>query len=235
MQAGSAAPGASCTLPLMRVVRMIASALLAILLLGGVVGTAIGVGAPRPSCAALKGKRLKGAGSVRVVVTRVQIEGESQPIANVCASAHARAWPLGVLEGVQETQVSLAASAGQWVALRFVGSLGIASLEVGKAVNARTGQKFTYWHSGMGPSNGEPDEVLESLQLNELGQLAYAVGVGTTGTPTPTTRKIVGVETGGRRKTLDSAPAAQIPSASLKLSGSAVQWLDAGTARSASL
>jgi hypothetical protein len=190
------------------------------------------------TCAQLKGKRLNGVGGVRVVVTHVRIEDESRPIANVCTSAHGRVWAVGTGadEGLQETQVSLVASAGQWVALRFAGILGIASLEVGKVVNAKTGKRFTGWRIGVGPGGaGESYEALENLQLNAGGQLAYALGVGTTEKPAPAARKIIGVETGGRSKTLDSGPAAQIPSASLKLSGSMVTWLDAGVARSASL
>jgi hypothetical protein len=219
-------------------VRRMAGALVAVLAVGAVAALTADA-APRKSCAALKGKRLKGKGRVRVVVQQKKIEGELEPVAYVCGSPNGRAWPVSpgdpVNEGLEFAQISLATSAGNWVAVRLLGSVGIGYAEVGKAINARTGESFSYWRVAGGPGPEAESQEIEHLQLNERGQLAYAVGIAVKPEERLVTRRIVAVESGGKRRVLDSAPAEQIPSSSLKLSGSTVQWTDAGVARSAAL
>lgn len=197
-------------------------------------GAATASAAPR-SCATLKGKRLNGKSSVRVVVQEKKLEGMPEQIAYVCATLKGRAWQVDSPAGLEEAEVNVKASAGNWVAFDISSAIGIGSMETGKAINAKTGKSFRYWSFAGGPGPEEPSEVLEAVQLNALGQLAYAVGVAPKQSEGLTTRKIVGVESTGKRQTLDSAPIAQIETSSLKLRGSTVEWTDAGIARSASL
>ena len=206
----------------------------AITALCSTLGTATASAAPR-TCAALKGKRLNGKGSVRVVVQEKEFEGMLEQVAYVCATPKGRAWLVDSPAGLEEAQVSVKASAGNWVAFGIVSAIGIGYAETGKAINAKTGKSFRYWSFAGGPGPEEPREDLEAVQLNALGQLAYAVGVATKQSEGLTTRKIVGVEPTGKRQTLDSAPLAQIEPSSLKLRGSTVEWTNAGIARSASL
>jgi hypothetical protein len=49
------------------------------------------------------------------------------------------------------------------------------------------------------------------------------------------TRQVIGVEPNGKRKVIDSAPTASIPTSSLKLVGSIVPWTDGDMERSAAL
>jgi len=197
-------------------------------------GAATASAAPR-SCATLKGKRLNGKGSVRVVVQEKQLEGMPEQIAYVCATPKGRAWLVDSPAGLEEAEVSVKASAGDWVALTVSSAIGIGSTETGKAVNAKTGKSFRYWSFAGGPGPEEPSEVLEAVELNARGQLAYAVGIAPKQSEGLTTRKVIGVEPTGKRQTLDSAPFAQIEPSSLKLRGSTIEWTDAGVARSASL
>ena len=197
-------------------------------------GAATASAAPR-SCATLKGKRLNGKGSVRVVVQEKEIEGMLEQIAYVCATPKGRAWLVDSPAGLEEAQVSVKASAGNWVAFDIGSAIGIGYAEMGKAINAKTGKSFRYWSFAGGPGPEEPREDLEAVQLNARGQLAYAVGVAAKQSEGLTTRKIIGVESTGKRQTLDSAPLAQIEPSSLKLRGSTVEWTDAGVARSAPL
>jgi hypothetical protein len=187
------------------------------------------------SCATLKGERLNGKGSVRVVVQEKEIEGMQEQIAYVCATPKGRAWPVDSPAGLEEAQVRVEASAGNWVAFDIGSAIGIGYAETGKAINAKTGKSFRYWSFAGGPGPEEPREDLEAVQLNARGQLAYAVGVAAKQSEGLTTRKIIGVEPTGKRQTLDSAPLAQIEPSSLKLRGSTIEWTDAGVARSASL
>jgi hypothetical protein len=197
-------------------------------------GTSTASAAPR-TCATLKGKRLKGKGTVRVVVQEKEIEGMQEQIAYVCATPKGRAWPVDSPAGLEEAQVSVKASAGNWIAFDIGSAIGIGYAETGKAINARTGKSFRYWSFAGGPGPEEPRDDLEAVQLNARGQLAYAVGVAAKQSEGLTTRKIIGVEPTGKRETLDSAPLAQIEPSSLKLRGSTVEWTNAGVARSASL
>jgi hypothetical protein len=117
----------------------------------------------------------------------------------------------------------------------IVSSVGIGYGETGKAINAKTGRSFRYWSFSGGPGPEEPSELLEAVQINARGQLACVVGVAPTPKEGFVTRKVFGVEPTGKRQTLDSDPSAQILPSSLKLSGSTVQWTEAGLARNASL
>jgi hypothetical protein len=197
-------------------------------------GAATASAAPR-SCATLKGKRLNGKGSVRVVVQEKELEGMPEQIAYVCATLKGRAWAVDSPVGLEEAQVSVKASAGNWVAFAIVSAVGIGYAETGKAINAKTGKSFRYWSFAGGPGPEGASEQIEAVQINARGQLSYAVGVAAKQSEGLTTRKIIGVEPMGKRQTLDSAPLAQIEPSSLKLRGSTVEWTDAGVARSASL
>lgn len=68
---------------------------------------------------------------------------------------------------------------------------------------------------------------LQRVVINKFGQLALAVA-------NYDTVQIIGFGSGGAQRLLDSGPQAQIPSASLRLEGHTVHWLDAGAPRSAS-
>jgi len=197
-------------------------------------GTATASAAPR-SCATLKGKRLKGKRSVRVVVQEKEIEGMLEQIAYVCATPKGRPWLVDSPAGLEEAQVSMKASAGDWVAFDIGSAVGIGYAETGNAINAKTGKSFRYWSFAGGPGPEEPREDLEAVELNARGQLAYAVGVAAKQSEGLTMRQIIGVEPTGKRQTLDAAPLAQIEPSSLKLRGSTVEWTDAGVARSTSL
>jgi hypothetical protein len=214
--------------------RQTAIVLVVLVALCGALGAATASAAPR-SCATLKGKRLKGKGSVRVVVQEKELEGMLEQIAYVCATPKGRAWLVDSPAGLEEAQVSVKAAAGNWVAFTIVSSVGIGYGETGKAINAKTGKSFRYWSFAGGPGPEEASEQLEAVQINARGQLACAVGVAPTPKEGLVSRKVFGVEPTGERKLLDSATIAAIPPSSLKLSGSTVQWTDSGVARSASL
>jgi len=198
--------------------------------------------AQQKTCAKLKGKHLNARGGSATVVTQlVNRESERsglERVAYVCASPHARAWPAGSVSAPTESPaIAVVSGAGKWVVLRFGYVIGEASGESESAVNAVTGKRFQFWSSsgGMGSFDGS---LLEAVQLDAQGRLALILGVA--GTPknegelAPTvTRKVVGVEANGKRKVLDTAPTASIPTSSLKLVAGVVHWTDAGVERTA--
>jgi hypothetical protein len=196
-------------------------------------------------CAQLKGKHLKSGGRA-VVVTQLlnkeQTEGHAERVAYVCASPNGRAWRAGSeisTETENPPRIKVVAGAGNWVALRYEGVVGESFGASESAIDSATGKSFQYWKDGggMGENFGS---LLEAVALNARGQVALVTGVEgkatSEGEPGPTiTRKVISVEPNGKRKVLDSAPTASIPTASLKLVGSNVHWTDGSVERSAAL
>ncbi len=206
---------------------------LALLSLSGVATPAQGANPLRESCAQLRGKRLKSKGRIKVI----QQGNEAKAIAYVCLLPRGRVWKAGTAfsspPGTGYT-VDVEAVAGNWIALSFNNTLGIAGTAVDKLVNAATGKSFTYFKALYGP--GEPSEEVPRVQrtlLSAGGQLALYVLVERGGTPLRA--EVVGFTPNGARRVLDAAPPAQIPAASLTLSGATVGWTDAGEARTATL
>jgi hypothetical protein len=198
--------------------------------------------AQQKTCATLKGKHLAARGGRATVVTQL-INRESERsgierVAYVCASPRGRAWPAGSVSApIEPPGIAVVAGAGEWVVLRFESETGEAFGESESAANALTGKHFQFWSigGGMGSFDGSP---LEVVQLDAQGRLALILGVE--GTPTNegeqgpiVKRKVVGVEANGKRKLLDTAPTASIPTSSLKLVGGVVHWTDAGVERTA--
>jgi hypothetical protein len=129
--------------------------------------------------------------------------------------------------------------AGNWVALRYEGVIGNGFSDSERAINAANGKSFRYWSAG-GGEGSYFGSSLEAVKLNARGQLALITGVEgkpqLEGEPGPTvTRKVIGVESTGMRRVLDTAPTASIPTSSLKLVGSTASWSDGGDERSAAL
>jgi hypothetical protein len=198
--------------------------------------------ASRRTCAQLKGKHLKSAGHAAVVtqlLNKVQTEGRVERVAYVCASPSGRAWPAGSevsTEPENPPKITVVTGAGSWVALRYEGVIGNGFGQSESAINSANGRSFRYWLGG-GGEGSYFGSSLEAVVLNARGQLALITGVEgkpqVEGEPGPTvTRKVIGVESNGKRTVLDTAPTASIPTSSLKLVGSTARWSDGGLERS---
>ncbi len=190
-------------------------------------------GAARPTCAKLTGRHLGGSHGVRVV----ERGNGNKGTAYVCVPPRGRVWSAGAassLTGGGEYSITVSAIAGPWVALKFASVIGIASSEVGKVIDAATGRSFRFISEAYGP--GEPGEIVhipERVQLNSAGQMALALAEENTGQIVKI--EIIGFQSNGQRRVLDSGSPAQIPTASLTLKGSTAQWTDAGATRTATL
>jgi hypothetical protein len=187
----------------------------------------------RQRCANLKGKRLVSDRSVKVV----ERGNESKAFVFACVPPNGRVRLAGSAYDATVTgsySVRIAASAGTWVVLDASNTIDFhGSEEVEKAFDARSGASYRVYEASNpeGPGFEEiPSDSasLERLLLNRFGQLALVLSEGGNS-------QIVGVEPNGRRRVLDSAPSAQLPSAALKLEGHTVEWIKAGSARSATL
>lgn len=180
------------------------------------------------SCATLKGKRLTSNRNIKVIEQGNEYKG----VAYVCVpnGPVRAAGAASSFLGGSEYSISVAAVAGSWVALSFADVDGaFPGEEIGKAINAASGKSYRYW--GYLPNvTAMPPEVhaLERVQLNASGQMALAVH-------DEGTEQVVGVEASGKRHVLDSAPIGKIPPASLTLMGRTVQWVDAGSTRTATI
>jgi hypothetical protein len=189
-------------------------------------------GAPQ-HCSSLKGKRLVSDRSVKVV----ERGNESKAFVFACVPPNGRVRLAGSAYDATITgaySVEIAATAGAWVVLDASNTIDFhGSEEVEKVFNARSGASYRFYEASnpQGPGFEDiPSETpsLERLLLNRFGQLALLLSEGNNS-------QIVGVESNGRRRVLDSAPSAQLPSAALKLEGHTVEWINAGSARSATL
>lgn len=192
---------------------------------------AIGAQASSQTCATLRGKRLLSSRAVKVV----EHTEEARGVVYSCARPRGRVHLLGVASDdtiSSAYQVTVLELAGMWVALDFRNQIGFHSFEeIGKACQAASGRCYRFFVEGFPePSlEAEVPQLRFSLQrvvINKLGQLAMALA-------NYDTVQIVGFGSGGVQRLLDSGPAAQIPSASLRLEGHTVRWLDAGAPRSA--
>lgn len=187
----------------------------------------------RQRCASLKGKPLVSDRSVKVV----ERGNESKAFVFACVPPNGRVRLAGSAYDATVTgsySVQIAATAGTWVVLDVSNTIDFhGSEEVEKAFDARSGASYRVYEASnpQGPGFEEiPSDSasLERLLLNRFGQLALVLSEGGNS-------QIVGVEPNGRRRVLDSAPSAQLPSAALKLDGHTVEWMKAGSARSATL
>lgn len=187
----------------------------------------------RQSCANLKGKRLARSRTIKVVEQRSSDIG----VVYACVPPNGRVRRAGIAsDALHEWNYSVAvlAVAGSWVALEFTSMVDpISDEHVSKVFDAARGKSYRFSEGGqlLEPMEEDPyAEGDERVLLNSFGQLALVVDGGV-----PSARKIVGIESSGRRRVLDSGPPAQIPSASLTLTGHTVQWVDAGSIRTAIL
>jgi hypothetical protein len=196
-------------------------------------------GMPR-RCATLRGRRLLATPAVKVV-ERV---GERSGVVYACAPPRGRVRLAGaaydaIADGEPRDgtgfaySVDVVADAGSWVAMSFTSTVDFhGRVLVEKVIDARSGRSYRFFETGLpegpgfeeGPIGGQ----LERVQLNRVGELAFAL-------ITDGRTEIVAVSAGGVQQTLDSAPSAQIPTASLVLAGNTIRWVDGGATRSASL
>jgi hypothetical protein len=192
----------------------------------------VGAQASSQTCAALRGKRLLSTHAIKVVERTEEARG----LVYSCVPPRGRVHLLGVASDDTSSsayEVTVLARAGMWLALDFRNQIGSHTFEeIGKACQAASGRCYRFFAEGFPePSlEAEVQQLRFSLQrvvINEFGQLALALA-------NYDTVQIVGFGSGGARLLLDSGPQAQIPSASLRLEGHTVSWLDAGTPRSAS-
>lgn len=201
---------------------------------------ATGAGAaPQKTCAKLKGKHLSAKGGRATVVTQL-LNRESERsgierVAYVCASAHARAWRVG--SASEESSISVVTGAGEWVVLRFDSVEGLGESESESAADALNGKHFEFWRRSGGEGSYSGD-VLEAVKLDSQGRVVLITGVAGAAPPeqevgSTVTRKVIGVEPNGKRKLLDTAPTASIPTSSLQLLAGVVHWTDAGVERTA--
>ncbi|HEX2015389.1 MAG TPA: hypothetical protein VGN69_01755 [Solirubrobacteraceae bacterium] len=109
-----------------------------------------------------------------------------------------------------------------------------------RVVNVRTGFSYVYSRTRSDSKTKRPPRPARVL-LNDRGQLAGVYvntdrnGPSTYSDPRPGHAEIVVFNAHGTRRILDTAPSAQIPSASLRLSGSTVSWSHAGMTRMATI
>ncbi len=193
-------------------------------------------GAPARSqqraCATLKG-HVKRKGDVKVV----EQGGEAKAVAYVCIAPRGRVWTAGTAFSSPPGtgySIDIGAQAGDWVALEFFNTLGIAGETIDKLVNAASGKSFRYWSASLGPGvAGEEVPHIERTLLNASGQLAFSVLVEEENKPKRT--EIFGVEPSGQRRLLASGPPATLSAMSLTMSGGTVQWTEAGVTQSATL
>jgi hypothetical protein len=137
----------------------------------------------------------------------------------------------------EESSISVVIGAGEWVALRFNSVEGLGESESESAADALSGKHFEFWRRSGGEGSYSSD-VLEAVKLDSQGRLALITGVAGAASPeqevgSTVTRKVIGVASSGRRKLLDTAPTASVPTSSLQLFGGVVHWTDAGVERTA--
>jgi hypothetical protein len=186
------------------------------------------------TCAQLRGRRLRSGSGVKVV----QRGNRSKATAYVCVPPRGRVWSGGAASSTTDDgdfSIQVVGTAGKWVAIRFASSVGAAGDEADKAINASSGKSYRFWQEseGLGGEIGEVGHVVERIELDGSGQVALAVAEQHEGKTVA--MQILAVDPNGSRRVLDSAPAAQLQASSLQLNGSSVQWVDAGTRRSATL
>jgi hypothetical protein len=193
---------------------------------------AIGAQASSRTCATLKGKRLLRSHAIKLV----EHTEEARGAVYACVPPHGRVHLLGVASDDTSSSaygVTVLGLAGMWLALDFRNQVGSHTFEeIGKVCQAASGRCYRFFAEGF-PEPSLEAEVpqlrysLERVVINKLGQLAVALA-------NYDTVQIVGFGSHGARRLLDSGPQAQIPSASLRLEGHTVRWLDGGAPRSAS-
>lgn len=190
----------------------------------------------RPSCAALKGKRLLTTSAVKVVVRDVE---ERRAYVYMCVPPAGRVHLAGYAydeTGISQFETQVKASAGHWVVLRFDNQIDPqVSEEVEKTCDARSGHCYRFYSAGVGEGPAfepaqEPSQEpsLDAFALNRFGQTLICLSLHGH-------RAVVGIEADDRRRTLDKAPEAQIPPASLRFRGHVAEWSDAGVSRRATL
>ena len=191
---------------------------------------ALGAQASSQTCATLRGKRLLSSHTIKLV----EHTEETRGVVYACARPRGRVHLLGVASddtGSSAYDVTLLGLAGMWVALDFRNHIGAHTFEeIAKACQVASGRCYRFYAEGF-PEPSLEAEVpqlrysVERVVINKFGQLALALA-------NFETVQIFGFGSGGARRLLDSGPQAQIPSASLRLEGHTVRWLDAGAARS---
>jgi hypothetical protein len=193
---------------------------------------AIGAQASSQTCAMLRGKRLLSSHAIKLV----EHTEEARGMVYACVPPRGRVHLLGVASDDtinSAYEVTVLARTGMWLALDFRNQIGFHTFEeIGKACQAASGRCYRFFAEGFPePSlEAEVPQLRFSLQrvvINRFGQLALALA-------NYDTVQIVGFDSGGGRRLLDSGPQAEIPSASLRLEGHTVRWLNAGVPRSAS-
>jgi hypothetical protein len=188
--------------------------------------------ASRPRCANVKGRRLVSNRAIKVV----EHGDESKGFVDVCVPPNGRVRLAGSAYDATIQRlysIKVIAVAGTWVALDLTSVVDFhGSEEMDEVFDAKSGSSYGFFDAAIPEGQGfegiAPTAVLGSVVLNRFGQLASAlIEEGKC--------RIVGIEPTGKRRVLDSAPEAQIPPSSLKLQGHTVQWVDAGSTRSATL
>lgn len=188
--------------------------------------------APRQHCASLKGRRLVSSRTVKVV----ERGNETRGFAYACAPPNGRVRLAGSAYDATVQRlysIKVIASAGTWVALDFTSVVDFhGSEEADEVFDARSGRSYRFLEAALPEGPGFEDipapAAVGSVVLNRFGQLALAL-------LEEGKCRILGIEPSGARRVLDSGAVAQIAPSSLKLAGHTVQWVDAGSARSATL
>ena len=169
----------------------------------------------------------------------VQRGNQSKATAYVCIPPRGRVWSAGAASSTTDDgdfSIGVVGTSGKWVAIRFASSVGAAGDEIDKAIDASSGKSYRFWQEsqGLGGEPGEVGHLVERIDLNASGQVALAVAEEREGKTVAV--QILAVDpSGGRRRAghRSSRSAARLLASSLN--GSSVQWVDAGTQRSATL
>jgi hypothetical protein len=193
-----------------------------------------GEASSRHRCASFQGKRVLRSRMLDLVERADEARGSLY----ACVPPDGRVRVAGsAYDEMVDSQYSIVvvAVAGTWVALHLTDGIDACyGEETEKVFDARTGRSYRFYESGFSQDQeicgeGNPNSyTIDRVLLNRFGQLVLSLSDGTT-------RRIVGIGSSGARRVLDSGAEAQIPPAALQLNGHSVEWVDAGSLRSASL
>jgi hypothetical protein len=203
-----------------------------LLLASAVCATASSAATPhRPACGALRGKRLSAGPSIKLI----EHADEAHAAVYACLPPHGRVHLLGVAHDetiASNYDVTVSGVAATWLALLFRNQIDPHTYEdIGKACNVASGHCYRFFAEGFPEPSLEAE--IPQLRFSLLRVVIGAAGNSATAIADYNTTQIAGFGPGGAERLLDSAPSADIPSASLQIAGGLVHWTDGGAPRSA--
>jgi hypothetical protein len=189
------------------------------------------------SCGKLKGKVVVDKGPIKVVKTQMRRDGFTGYAFRGCARPAGRVRTLGyagetLLDGVivGQSRTSFTKARGTWLLRHLSGRAGEYVESSGEVFNVATGQRHVYWVSSRKPTPFCRGIEPVATKLDAQGRFAAVYPASG-----PANEAVHTVEAWTRsagHKALDSAPAADLPPASLRSEAGTVSWTNAGTPNS---